>query len=227
MLLLTIGLLSASWMLPTIQETSPRIIQRQEYSFEIPEGWRLATQEELSRAAEKTGKDLKHIEALLVNTSSESDTFVENITVLLTRHDARNRNNTLPYYTQQYKESLGGNAFLYEPIEAKIIPRKDLSYFSIQHRLQLSENAPTLRQWIAILPSTRLDYVLTYTVEESLFQSHSPAFEQFVAKFKPAEDNRYGYPPAGLFWELCLFLGSISVVLFALKRVRAGRTPSS
>lgn len=224
MLSLTIGLLSVYLILPSIQETSPRVIQRQGYSFEMPEGWRMATEEELNIAAEKIGKDLKRIDALLIKDTAESNSFVENITILLTGHEAVKDKNTLPFYTQQYKESLSRNAFLYEPIEAKITPQGELSYFSIQHRLQLSEETPVLRQWVAILPSSHLDYVLTYTVEESLFESHSPVFEQFVAKFQPAGGTLYGYPPAGLFRVLSLSLVAIAVVFLAAKHIRARRT---
>lgn len=154
----------------------------QGYSVGLPPGWRPATSEELHAAVAGVGKDPRAIDMLLLH--PVPDDFVENVTIVVTPGRLRVEEGSVSKYVDAYATSFEGNAFRYEPLDARVEELSGLRFISILHRLRLGEELPELRQWVAVIPGNKTTYTLTCTAREADFETYEPAFRHIVSRFR-------------------------------------------
>ncbi len=183
--------------LTSITETSHRWYEKgSEYRCLIPEGWRLATQDELEEMAKFANRDLTSLDVVFLGNPNEEHQFVDNITIIRTEPVGKANEKRIAYFAQLYKNLVGREVFEYVPISASTEKSGAHAYIKLEHKLRISEESPTLHQWVAIFPLNRCTYTLTLTTIDGENNTNATVFGEIVKSFVPADDKRI-YLPAG------------------------------
>ena len=205
----------------TIENNLHSSYKRDDFSFEIPRGWKVANEDEIDQLSSVMQHNLSLLRCLIVRQTTSSQDFTENITIIRNSETSRQANNQLSYYAQLYQSFLGKEAHEYHPLKLLLIEDQNARYIRIEHLVRFESQSPLLKQWIAIFPLAGYSYTVTLTGLEENQKQLEIIFDDFVRSFRLAEKDSPYFPARWIVVFVVFTL--VTVLILPLVRLQKAR----